>query len=55
MTSVKCFLSVVAVRGWELHQMEVNNVFLHRDLEEEVYMTLPLGFHTFDSTKFYLL
>ncbi|XP_039131791.1 uncharacterized mitochondrial protein AtMg00810-like [Dioscorea cayenensis subsp. rotundata] len=30
---------VTAVRGWVLHQLDVKNVFLHRDLKEEIYMT----------------
>lgn len=29
MTSVRLFLSVAAIRGWELHQMDVHNEFLH--------------------------
>ena len=37
MTSFQIFLTIVVARGWELHQMEVNNAFLHTDLEEEVY------------------
>jgi len=51
MISVRCFLLVEAARGWELHQMDVNIAFLHGDPEEEVYMTLPLGFCTVDSIK----
>ena len=46
MTSVRIFLSVVAAKGWELHHIDVKNAFLHGDLDEEVYMTMPHGFRT---------
>jgi len=51
MASVRCFLTVAAARGWEPHQMGVHNSFLHGDLDEEVYMTLSLGFKTTNFSK----
>ncbi|RVW80788.1 Retrovirus-related Pol polyprotein from transposon RE1 [Vitis vinifera] len=36
-------LAIAASHSWQLHQMDVKNVFLHGDLQEEIYMKLPSG------------
>ena len=44
-------LSLVANLNWSLHQFDVKNAFLHGDLEEEVYMDIPLGYMTSSKTE----
>jgi hypothetical protein len=44
MDSISLALSISAAKGWEVHQMDVNNSFLYGDLFEEIYMEQPQGF-----------
>ena len=44
MTSVWLFISLAATHNWDLHQLDIENAFLHGDLQEEVYMEQPPGF-----------
>jgi hypothetical protein len=37
MTTVRAIIVMATTKGWSLHQMDVNNVFIHGDLQE-VYM-----------------
>ena len=43
MLIVCCLLAISIARYWSLHQLDVHNVFLHGDLHEEMYMSLPLS------------
>ena len=44
MSSIRVFLGLAAVQDLEIEQLDVKMVFLHDDLEEEIYMEQPKGF-----------
>ncbi len=44
MTIRRAIIVMATTKRWSLHQMDVKNVFLHGDLQEEVYMEQPPGY-----------
>jgi hypothetical protein len=37
-------LSIAEAKGWEFHQMDIENAFIYGDLSKEIYMEQPHGF-----------
>ena len=46
MNIVRILLTLTANRGWSLQQFDEKNVFLHGNLDEEIYMKVPLRFES---------
>lgn len=46
--TVRVILALAAYHGWFLHQCDVNSVFLHGHLDEDIYMSAPPGYNVQD-------
>ena len=47
---IRLLLSVAANLYWLLQQYDVKNVFLHGELYEEIYMSIPPSYSTYGNT-----
>ena len=45
-TTVRLVIALASINHWFLHQLDVNNAFLHGDLHGYVYMIIPAGVST---------
>lgn len=43
-TTIRMVLSLAISCGWPIHQIDMQNAFLHGNISEEVFMTQPPGF-----------
>jgi histone deacetylase 1/2 len=43
-TTIRILLSLAVTRSWDIHQIDIQNAFLHSFLNEDVYMRQPPGF-----------
>nr|GEV27950.1 probable carboxylesterase 2 [Tanacetum cinerariifolium] len=42
--TVRVLIAITTAKGWPIHQLNINNAFLHGFVEEEIYMKPPEGY-----------
>jgi len=43
-TTIQLSFAMAAIHHWHLHQLDIKNVFLHGELDKEIYMKQSPGF-----------
>ena len=51
-SSIRSLLALVAMEEMKLHQLDVKTIFLHSDLDEEIYMKQLEGFKVFGKENY---
>lgn len=42
---VRVVIALATTKQWPLHQLDINNAFLHGYIDEDIYMKPPQGYH----------
>jgi hypothetical protein len=50
--TIRAILSITVTNGWSMRKFDVQNAFLHENLEEEVYMQQPSGYEIKSHSSF---
>lgn len=44
MVAIQFMFALATIKRWEIHQLDVNNAFLHGHLSDKIYMDVPQGY-----------
>lgn len=51
MVTIRTVITIAVNSRWKLFQLDINNDFLYVELDEDVYMSLPPGYHDKSNTQ----